>query len=204
MFLFELASGDIDKELEKVAGNISNAGTAQQPMGDPGAEGDMGMGMGGPQMGDMTGMPQQPGQFPANQPEVPGLGAGGPDPEEQEKLTKKVDSYVMAATRGMKYATEYEHRESSPTHPYRILQMDVDELSNLKNLLRTKLGMIDFEHEPDDTRSGAVYFQRMLAFVERAIKLKKQTGKPQRDANIGRTGDFKKREQSKNEKKKAK
>lgn len=200
MYLFELASGDIDSELEKVAGDISNAGTAQQPMGDPSATG-----MGGPQMGDMTAQPQMPGEFPPNQPQAPGLGAAGPDPEEEEKFTKKVDQYVVAATRGMDYVTKYDHRDNSPTHPFRILQLETDELSDLKNKIRVKLGMMNMDNEPGasyDTRGAGVYFQRMLSFVDRAIKLKKETGKKGRDKSQGRTGKFDKREPSKNEKKK--
>ena len=200
MFLFELATGDIDAELEKTAGDIASAGTADQPMGDP-----MG-GMGGPQMGDLTAQPQQPGQFPPNQPPIPGIGAEGPGPEEEERFTKKVDNFLIANTRGMDFVTKYEHRDGDPKHPFRILQMDIDELSNLKNMIEVKRGMQNMKNEPGatyDTRGGGAYFERMLAFVERAIDLKKKMGQEGKKKR-GQSTDFSAREQSKNEKKKSK
>jgi len=193
MFLYELRSADIDRELEQTAGDIERAGSAGQPTA----------GSLGPEMGTMGAAQQQPGAFPQNEPQVPSIGAETPTPVEDDIFKKKVDSYLLSAVKGMDFVSKYQHRERSPSHPYRILQKDTDELNHLRDRLRGKINMIGMETPIGgfDNPEGK-YFQDMLAFVDRVLSLKKRITKPGRDRAIGRTGKFDKRSPSKNEKRK--
>ncbi len=191
MLLFELESADIDRELENVASSIQNAGSAGQPT----AGGGM-----GPEMGDMGAQGQMPGEFPANQPQIPGIGAEGPTPEDEDLFKKKVDQALLSSVKGMDYVTSYRHRESSNLHPFRLAQMDVDEVSDAIQKVRGKMAMISMEVETGKYDNPRLkFFENLLAYLERVLDLKKRGGKEGRDKKWGRTAKPQTRNQSKNE-----
>ncbi len=191
MLLFELESADIDRELENVASSIQNAGSAGQPT----AGGGM-----GPEMGDMGAQGQMPGEFPTNQPQIPGIGAEGPTPEDEDLFKKKVDQALISSVKGMDYVTKYRHRETSNLHPFRLVQMDVDEISDAVQKVRGKMAMISMEIETGKYDNPRLkFFESLLAYLERVLSLKKQGGKEGRDKKYGRTAKPETRQQSKNE-----
>lgn len=194
MFLFELEAADIDRELETVAGNIQNAGSAGQPTAGGGL---------GPEMGDMGAPGQTPGEFPQNQPQIPGVGAEGPTPEDDDLYKKKVDAYLLSAVKGMEYVTDFKHRESSNIHPFRLAQMEVDELSKAVRMVKNKLDITGMNVETGKYDNPQMtFFGHMLAYLERVLDLKKRAGAEGRSKKIGRTAKPEARKQSKNEKKK--
>ncbi len=192
MLLFELESADIDRELENVAASVQNAGSAGQPMAGGG-------GM-GPEMGDMGAPGQMPGEFPTNQPQTPGIGAEGPTPEDEDIFKKKVDQALLSSVKGMDYVTNYRHRESSNLHPFRLAQMEVDELSKAARMVRNKMAMTGMEIETGKYDNPRLkFFDHLLGYIERVLDLKKRAGKQGRDKKYGRTAKPETRNQSKNE-----
>lgn len=159
----------------------------------------------GPEMGDMGAQGQMPGQFPDNQPQIPGLGAEGPTPEDDEVFKKKVNTYLLASVKGMDYVTDFRHRESSNLHPFRLAQMEVDELSDAKRKIQGKMGMVSMSPGPGQSTSPQMdFWNKLLAYVDRVLDIKKRSGAEGRAKKIGRTAKPGTRKQSKNEKKKSK
>lgn len=196
MYLFELEAADIDRELENVAGSIQNAGSAGQPM----AGGGM-----GPEMGDMGAQGQMPGEFPANQPQIPGVGAEGPTPEDEDLYKKKVDQYLISSVKGMDYVTNYQHRETSNLHPFRLAQMEVDEISKAIRMVQNQMGMTGMQigtGKYDNPRMK--FWGHLEAYLDKVLELKKRSGAQGRDKKYGRTAKPESRKQSKNEKSKSK
>ena len=186
MKLYELDSTGIERELEKTADGIgqttdANAGADPQtaPMTDPN-----------------TGL-----QMNTNEPDA-GL-EGLPTDIEDEELedTKEISDMLVSAVGGMAYVDEYAHDEQSKISPEKIMQMDFDELYNLRNIVTNKIHMISLNDKVgmyDDP--GVKWYQDLRDFTDRVLSTKKKAKKPMKNKHEGKTAKFDKRKPSKHDK----
>ncbi len=206
-FLKELQASAIDQELQQTAAGIGASTAARtgdatggtpdwNTMADPGGGfgADPGMGMGG--MGD-PGLPQAAGQ-PGLEPDTSMMAGDGLDGAE-ELETKKIDSIVLSQVQGMDYF-KYDHGNSK-VGPEAIIQMDLDELHNLRivvqNIIKMKeandkVGMYaDKEYE---------WFSDLRDFVDRVLDLRKRSDQPVKKKRQGKTAKWEQQPKSKNSK----
>ena len=168
MKLFELQSGAIEKELKKKANSIDDAGIGDDvpPEEEPKDGGedftDLDSPMGGGQQ-DMNMM---------NQPDIP-TDAEETEEELDQAMLKKVDSALMTATKKLSYANDYTHDEKSKIHPFRILQMEMGELENLRNIARNKMNMITLDGNFGAySDPGMNFYRDLINYVENVIDSK--------------------------------
>lgn len=204
VYLYELQAAQIDRDLEKTADQIGRVTGRQQPgdPSDPGglggggfdATGEFGAGVGSPQDQSLL---QQQSQSPED-PELPPLG-GEDDVMRDEQMAKKVDTSVIATVKNMSYVKDYRHQENSKIHPFRILQMPVDELNQLRTIVRNKINMDAFTDEVGIYDSpDSRFYQDLLSYVDKALTAQRKTLKGYNDKKQGKTAKFKKKEKSKN------
>lgn len=199
VYLYELQAAQIDRELEQTADQIGRVSGRNQPA-DPG-------GLGGGfdatgEFGDSMAAPQDQSLLQQQQPEDPDLPplGGIEDAEKEERMAKKVDTSVIAAVKNMPYVKNYRHQESSRVHPFQILQMPIDELNQLRNIVRNKINMDSFTDEVGIYDSpDARFYQELLSYVDKALETQRSSLKGHTDKRDGKTAKFKKREQSKND-----
>ena len=140
--LNELASADIDNDLEKAAGEISKSTGAGQDDETAGMGGENAFGDApNPEAGES---PLQAGDEADPLATDDPLAAGETDEEEDEMLMQKVDSVLVAAAKGHSYTRNYSHDEKSKIHPYKILSMQMDELQSLRTMARNKANIESF------------------------------------------------------------
>lgn len=153
MKLYELEAGQIDRELKKTANDIeSNNGPAEKSKDEI--------------------------QEPTNEPEgfqgVDDLENGETEDDITQKLIKKVDNFLLASVKGLSYATDYRHDDNSKIHPFQIIQMNMDELNNLRLMVKNLINMKSFSDATgiyDDP--GMRFHQDLVSFVEKVIELKR-------------------------------
>ena len=199
--LDELASADIDRDLEKAAGDISKAtGAGQDTEADPGMGADMGAGDFGDAPNPEAGAsPLQQGQddgteLAADDP----MAAGMPDEAEDEMLMKKVDSLLVSAAKGHPYARNYKHDEGSKIHPYKILSMPMDELQQLRTMARNKANIESFNGDIGAMDNPDIkFFQDLVSYVDKLIEVKKSATKEYSDKKQGKTAKHEKRPENK-------
>lgn len=207
-FLKELQSSTINKDLETTANNIGAAKSARtgddttgaQMAGDP-MMGDPMMsapGMGAPGMD--AGMPQAAGQ-PGLEPDPSMMGDDGLGGEE-ELETKQVDDVVLSQVDGMKF-WNYDHG-GSVTSPEKILQMDMDQLTQLHGSVRNAAQMYrigsGYGHYSDPTSE---WYNDFLEFVDKVLDLKKRSDQPVKKKRQGKTAKWEQKKPSKNAKPKS-
>lgn len=191
MFLYEIQASAIDKELDKVAGSIKNPdpNTTSLKAADIATEQPQGMEEPG-----LPGIEQQAGM---NMPDVPVTGASTMDEPLEVGKVKRVDPYVVSAVKGTSYVSDYRHREESKIHPFKIIQLPVEELSQLRNLVRNRISMSGFEDQYGlYDRPDMKFYQDLISFVEKVYDLKKTETKEKRK-KAQKPAGFQTREESK-------
>lgn len=196
----EASTSDIERDLEQTAGQIKNAsafGQGDTTAAGPEAGDNLGAGDFGQGPEPMAG--QSPLQQADNElePDLP-PGAEQTDDEIEELLQKKVDSILIAKTRGHPYIKNYRHEEGSKIHPYKILGMPLDELNQLRTKSRNKLNLETYDgdigvYDNPDLK----FFQDLVSFLDTVIESKKSSTKEYKDKKDGKTAKFDKREASK-------
>jgi hypothetical protein len=183
--LNELASADIDNDLEKAAGEISKSTGAGQD--------DETAGMGG---GDAFGDAPNPeaGESPLQAGDEADplatddpLAADETDEEEDEMLMKKVDSILVSAAKGHPYTRNYSHEDKSKIHPYKILSMQMDELQSLRTMARNKANIESFNGDLGSMDNPEIkFFQDLVSYVDKLIEVKKSATKEYTDGKQGK------------------
>jgi len=156
MYLYELQSAEIDRELANTADAVKNSG--EEPMMDmEGLDGMDDDGMGG--MDDDFGEMSPDG--------MEGEGEDEADPIQ----AKDIDSEVVSSVHGMSYLDDYRHEDNSKIHPMRILQMEMNELEDLHKLVKAKIINTTIMSEPGSSYAdpGAKFFTDLLSFVDKVI-----------------------------------
>ena len=183
--LNELASADIDNDLEKAAGEISKSTGAGQD--------DETAGMGGEnQFGDAPNpeageSPLQAGDEADPLATDDPLAAGETDEEEDEMLMKKVDSILVSAAKGHAYTRNYAHDDKSKIHPYKILSMQMDELQSLRTMARNKANIESFNGDLGSMDNPEIsFFQDLVSYVDKLIEVKKSATKEYTDGKQGK------------------
>jgi hypothetical protein len=198
--LNELASADIDRDLEKAATDIGNATGAGQDNEIPGdAAGGMGAGEFGAAPNPADGeSPLQMGDEGDPLATDDELGAGATDEEEDEMLMKKVDSVLVSAAKGHPYARNYNHEDKSKIHPYKILSMQMDDLQSLRTMARNKANIESFNGDLGAMDNPDIkFFQDLVSYVDKLIEVKKSATKEYTDDKQGKTAKHEKRPESK-------
>ncbi len=171
MKLFELdPNNPIDRELAKTAKGASQDGSL-----DPN---DI-------RQQDDPNQPGQPGMDP-NMPD-PAMQQGDPSMQDDPEMddapdpAKPIDSELMSAVQSHSYVSDYDHADpDSASNPVNISQLDMDELSNLRNRIRGKLARTSMEdrvgmYSDPDIKA----MQDMLGYVDLVMSYKKQEVKDQ-------------------------
>ena len=97
---------------------------------------------------------------------------GGDDTDVED--VKKVDSFVVASTKTLPYVTDYRHSDTSKINPFKIAQMDLDELYQLRNLVRNTINQNTFSNQFGAySDPGMRFYQDMLTYVEKVIEAKR-------------------------------
>ncbi len=216
MKLYELDATGIDRELEKTAQGIGQTQDALQgdtsPMGglnEPdatdgelagnldtsggaipgGGLGDAGLGGG---LGGAGGIPNTPD---------PNLGGIPGDIEAEQEEVKKINDALVAAVSGMPYVDEYDHDENSKITPEKIMQMNIDDLTHLRNLATNKINMISLHDKVgmyDDP--GVKWYHHLRDFTDKVLSMKKKADRPAKNKKEGKTASYRQQEASKNAK----
>ncbi len=185
MKLYELDSTGIERELERASAGISqttNANAGADPQAAPMINPDTGL------------------QTSQNEPDA-AMGGIPTDIEDEEEETDEISNLLISAVGGMSYVDEYEHDAQSKISPEKIMQMDFDELYNLRNIVTNKIHMISLNDKVgmyDDP--GVKWYQDLRDFTDRVLSTKKKAKKPKRDKRQGKTAKFDNRKPSKNSK----
>lgn len=164
MKLFELdPNNPIDRELEKTA-----QGAAKDGSMDP----DDIEGQEDPEM-----EPGQAQQEPQNEPD-PAMANSMPD-EPSESPAKPVDSALLSRVQGHDYIQNYSHDDENKSHhPISILNLQMDELSDLRKRIRVYLDRTGLEDRVGSYSNPEVKTaQDMLAFVDLVMMHKKKAAK---------------------------
>ncbi len=198
--LNELASADIDRDLEKASKDISNATGAGQDNEIPAdAGGEMGAVDFGAAPNPAAGeSPLQMGDeadpLAADDP----MAAGVSDEDEDEMLMKKVDTVLVSAAKGHPYARNYNHEDKSKIHPYKILSMQMDELQSLRTMARNKANIESFNGDLGAMDNPEIkFFQDLVSYVDKLIEVKKSATKEYTDDKHGKTAKPEERPESK-------
>lgn len=186
--LNELASADIDNDLEKAAGEISKATGGGQDDETAG----MGAGDAGGAFGDAPNpeagasplqMGDEGGELATDDP----LGTAETEEEEDEMLMKKVDSVLVSAAKGHSYTRNYDHDDKSKIHPYKILSMQMDELQSLRTMARNKANIESFNGDLGSMDNPDIkFFQDLVSYVDKLIEVKKSATKEYTDGKQGK------------------
>lgn len=186
--LNELASADIDNDLEKAAGEISKAtGGGQDDEtagmgGEAGAE-DFGAAPNPEEGASPLQMGDEGDELGTDDP----LGTGETDEEEDEMLMKKVDSILVSAAKGHPYTRNYAHDDKSKIHPYKILSMQMDELQSLRTMARNKANIESFNGDLGSMDNPEIkFFQDLVSYVDKLIEVKKSATKEYTDDKQGK------------------
>lgn len=148
MRLYELQASSIDNDLRNTAKDITQGDTGSGPM--------------------QNNQGQQ-----QNVPDDFGMGDEDGDEIDVEK-TKQVDNYIVSSTKNMDYVTKYNHKENSKIHPFKLAQMPLDELNQVRGLVKNKISINTFSDNfglYDDP--SMKFYQDMISFVEKLTDLKK-------------------------------
>ena len=95
-----------------------------------------------------------------------------------QAILKKVDSALVTATKRLNYASDYNHDPKDKIHPYRILQMEMSELENLRNIARNKMNMIAMDGKFGAYADpGSAFYRDLINYVENVIDTKKSSMK---------------------------
>ena len=183
--LNELASADIDNDLEKAAGEISKATGAGQDDETAGMGGEDAFGAApNPEAGES---PLQAGDEADPLATDDPLAAGETDEEEDEMLMKKVDSVLVSAAKGHPYTRNYSHEDKSKIHPYKILSMQMDELQSLRTMARNKANIESFNGDLGSMDNPEIkFFQDLVSYVDKLIEVKKSATKEYTDDKQGK------------------
>jgi hypothetical protein len=182
--LNELASADIDGDLEKAAGEISKATGAGQD--------DETAGMGGDDFGaapnpEAGASPMQMGDEGDELATDDPLASTETDEEEDEMLMQKVDSVLVSAAKGHPYTRNYSHDDKSKIHPYKILSMQMDELQSLRTMARNKANIESFNGDIGSMDNPEIkFFQDLVSYVDKLIEVKKSATKEYTDGKQGK------------------
>lgn len=195
----ERFSADIDRDLEKTAGDIAQSSALRG--GDETAM----QGQDGMSPGEFGNAPDpMAGQSPLQQQDNPELAADDPmgaeptDDEQDEMLMQKVDSILVNAAKGHPYSRKYKHPDNSKIHPYKILGMQMDELQQLRTMARNKANLDTFNGELGAyDNEDITFFQDLVSFVDKVIATKKSQTKEYDDKKQGKTAKAEKRKDSK-------
>lgn len=182
--LNELASADIDSDLDKAAGEISKA--------TGGGQDDETAGMGGDSFGDAPN--PEDGQSPLQAGDEGGelatddpLASTETDEEEDEMLMKQVDSILVAAAKGHPYTRNYTHDDKSKIHPYKILSMQMDELQSLRTMARNKANIESFNGDIGSMDNPEIkFFQDLVSYTDKLIEVKKSATKEYTNGKQGK------------------
>lgn len=202
--LKELQTAAIDQELEKVASGIGQANAART--GDQ-TQADMGMadpmggqpGMGADPMGGDMGAPPMGGMDP-NMPD-PAL-VGMPGGEQEEELeTKKIDTAILNQVKGMNLWGYNFKKGNDKISPEKIVQMNLDDLSQLRNIAINKINTLSAENSVG-TYANPEYkwYEDLRNFTDKVLDLKKRSDKPVQKKNRGQTAKWEQKPESKNNK----
>jgi hypothetical protein len=183
--LNELASADIDNDLEKAAGEISKSTGAGQDDETAGMGGDAGFGDApNPEAGES---PLQAGDEADPLATDDPLAAGETEEEEDEMLMKKVDSVLVSTAKGHPYTRNYSHEDKSKIHPYKILSMQMDELQSLRTMARNKANIESFNGDLGSMDNPEIkFFQDLVSYVDKLIEVKKSATKEYTDGKQGK------------------
>ena len=197
--LNELASADIDRDLEKAANDITQAT-------GPGQDDETGgMGAGADDMGasDFGAAPDPAaGQSPlqggdelaADDP----MASGMSDEDEDEMLMQKVDSILVSAAKGHPYARNYNHDQASKIHPYKFLSMSMDELNSIRTMARNKANIESFNGDIGAMDNPDIkFFQDLVSYVDKLIEVKKSSTKEYHNKKQGKTAKAEQRPEAK-------
>ena len=206
--LDELASADIDRELEQTAAEIGKTNSlagGDETAAGIGAGDNLGAGEFGaapdPALGQSPLQGDDTGELAADDP----LASGATDDAEDEMLMAKVDEILIAAAKGHPYASGYKHQEKSKIHPYKILGMSIDELQSLRTMARNKFNLESFNGEVGAADNPDIkFFQDLVSFVDKVLEVKKSSTKEHKDKKEGKTAKFSKRDEPKTKPGKAK
>lgn len=156
------------------------------------------MGMGGMGMDPMGGMPQAAAQ-PGLDPDMSMAAGDGLDGEE-ELETKKIDSAILTQVQGMPYVEKFDHGDSKVS-PEKILNMELDELTQLRN---AALNTINVKRLQDKVGLYAdpemEWYEALRDFVDKVLDLKKRSDKPVHKKRQGKTAKWEEKPNSKNSK----
>ncbi len=183
--LNELASADIDNDLEKAAGEISKSTGAGQDDETAGMGGENAFGDApNPEAGES---PLQAGDEADPLATDDPLAAGETDEEEDEMLMKKVDSILVSAAKGHPYTRNYSHEDKSKIHPYKILSMQMDELQSLRTMARNKANIESFNGDLGSMDNPEIkFFQDLVSYVDKLIEVKKSATKEYTNGKQGK------------------
>ena len=210
--LMELQGSTIDQELEKTAAGIKDATAARggdmTGMGEPGmgadaGMGDMGMGMGDAGMGmgmDGTGEMLPAAAGPMGLEPDPSMQAGDGLDQAEELETKKIDAAILSQVQSMDYVHRYDH-EGSKISPENILQMEMDELNQLRNAVMNTIRINSMQDKVglyDDP--GIKWYEHLRDFVDKVLNLKKRADQPVKKKRQGKTAKWEEKPKSKNSK----
>ena len=206
--LDELAAADIDRDLEKTAGEIGKASSLAQgdeTVAGMGAGDNLGVGEFGGAPDPAAGeSPLQAGDDPELAADDP-LGAGGTDEEEDEMLMQKVDQVLVSAAKGHKYSRGYNHEDKSKIHPYKILSMQMDELQSLRTMARNKFNIESFNGDVGAADNPDIqFFQDLISYVDKIIEVKKSATKEYKDDKEGKNASAEEMDEPKTKPGKAK
>jgi hypothetical protein len=198
--LNELASADIDKELEKTASDIGK--TKQLGQGDDTGDNPGGFGAAPDPAAGQS--PLQAGEEDPLATDDP-LASDATDDAEDEMLMQKVDEILIAAAKTHRYATTYNHTDNSKIHPYKILSMSIDELQSLRLMARNKFNLETFNGNVGSADNPDInFFQDLVSFADKVLDVKKSSTKEHRSKREGKTAKHEKRPESKTKAGKAK
>ena len=176
MHLFEIEAGQIDRELERVAGDIGKSGSRDD------------------------GRPPMQGAQQENVPDDGPLTDTTAGEMEKDRV-EKIDSFVFSSIKSSPYVTSWRHREGTPTHPMSLASLNMDDLMQSRNVIKSQIQLRTLSDKfgtyADDYLK---YLQDMVSFVEEVINLKKAGMKKNPSASDQKRASFKKQEPSKNAK----
>jgi len=203
--LNELASADIDRDLEKAANDITQAtGPGQDnEAGGMGGADDMGADDFGAAPNPEAGQSKLQGgdELAADDP----MATGMTDEDEDEMLMQKVDTILVSAAKGHPYSRNYNHDQSSKIHPYKILSMSMDELNSLRTMARNKANIESFNGDLGAMDNPDIkFFQDLVSYVDKLIEVKKSATKEYSDGKQGKTAKAEKQSEPKTKPGKAK
>jgi len=157
--LFEINA--IDQELADTASAVSKSGE------NPEMDDEMGDDMGG--MDGLDDMGDDPFADGDMEGDMGDMGDMEGEEEAEPLQDKEIETSTVAAVTGMNYLKNYQHDEDSKIYPMRILQMEMDELLELRRLVKVKITNDTIMDTPSPEGTSMAFYQDLLSFVDRAI-----------------------------------